>query len=177
MPGHMDDRRDFPGGFPGDARDAFDRCGRTPDEQQTFEAWRTLIHLRRSSQALRRGRMIDLGVTDTTYAYLREADGERLVVVLNSGTGAGTVRIPAQRIKGSSRLETIYGSAPARMDDQGLAVDLPGESATVLASAFGSLSWPAEAGQAFCPSSRLLRASMNRAIAEPISPEKRHASA
>ena len=138
IPGHMDDRRDFPGGFPGDERNAFERSGRTPLEQVTFETWKTLIRLRRSSPALRRGRMIDLSVTDTTYAYLREADDERLVVVLNLGAGHATVRIPAQRIQRASRLETIHGAGSARIGDQALSVDLPGESATVVRLLSGS---------------------------------------
>jgi len=132
LPGHMDDRRDFPGGFAGDPRDAFVTVGRTPAEQATFETWRTLIKLRRSSEALRRGRLIDLSVSDATYVYLREAGDERLVIALNLGPGPAAVRIPAERIKGATRVETLYGTPRARLDTQALALDLPGESAAVL---------------------------------------------
>jgi glycosidase len=132
IPGHMDDRRDFPGGFPGDERNAFEREGRTQVEQRTFETWKTLLELRRSSPALRRGRLVDLSVTDTTYAYLRERGDERLVVVLNLAAGPATVRIPAEQIKGARGIEAVYGSASARLDGRGLDVELPPESAAVL---------------------------------------------
>jgi neopullulanase len=132
IPGHMDDRRDFPGGFPGDARNAFEPSGRTPVEQATFDTWKTLLRLRQSSPALRRGRLVDLGITDTTYAFLRELGDERLVVVLNLAAGPAAVRVPADRIKGASRVETVYGSGLARLDDRGIAVELQGESAAVL---------------------------------------------
>jgi glycosidase len=132
LPGHMDDRRDFPGGFRGDPRDAFTPSGRSPAEQAAFETWRTLIGLRRSSEALRRGRLIDLGATQTTYAYLREAGDDRLVVALNVGAGPATLRIPAARINGASRVENLFGAASARLDAGALALDLPGESAAVL---------------------------------------------
>ncbi len=137
IPGHMDDRRDFPGGFPGDERNAFEPSGRTAVEQSTFETWVTLLRLRRSSPALRRGKLVDLSVTDTTYAYLRELGDERMVVVLNLAGGPATVRIPAERIKGASGVEAVYGSGSARLDDRGLVVELPGESATVLRALSG----------------------------------------
>ena len=132
MPGHMDDRRDFPGGFPGDSRNAFEPAGRTALEQETFETWIKLIRLRQSTPALRRGRQIDLSVSDTTYAFLRELDDERVVAVLNLAAGPATVRIPAQRINGAARFETLYGASSGRIDADGLSIELPGTSATVL---------------------------------------------
>ncbi|HKQ99471.1 MAG TPA: alpha-amylase family glycosyl hydrolase, partial [Pyrinomonadaceae bacterium] len=47
-----DNRRDFPGGFPGDSRNAFTKAGRTIDEQRMFEWTRDWIHLRREHPAL-----------------------------------------------------------------------------------------------------------------------------
>jgi len=132
MPGHMDDRRDFPGGFPGDARNAFEASGRTSVETETFDTWRNLIKLRQSSPALRRGEQIDLIVTDTTYAYVRERNNERLLVVLNLAVGPATVRIPAERINSSLTPEMIFGTASTKLGEGGLVVDLGGESATVL---------------------------------------------
>jgi glycosidase len=133
LPGRgMDDRRDFPGGFPGDSRNAFLAEGRTAEEQATFETWKSLIRLRRSSVALRRGRQIDLAAVEKTYAFLREASDERLIVVLNVGTNPATVRIPIDRINGASRFETVYGSAQSRLESAGLIVDLAGESASVI---------------------------------------------
>jgi glycosidase len=132
QPGHMDDRRDFPGGFSGDSRSAFEANGRTAEEQATFETWKTLIGLRRSSLALHRGRLIDLVVGDKTYAYLREAGDARLVVVLNLGTSPATVQIPRDRISNASSFETIHGSGRTRLEPANLVVELPAESASVI---------------------------------------------
>ena len=57
MPGEgdPDNRRDFPGGFPGDPRNAFEPSGRTPEEQQAYTWTRAWIALRRAHSALRRG--------------------------------------------------------------------------------------------------------------------------
>jgi hypothetical protein len=38
-----DNRRDFPGGWPGDPRNAFQASGRTPEEQATFAHVQTLL--------------------------------------------------------------------------------------------------------------------------------------
>jgi neopullulanase len=57
MPGgnDPDNRRDFPGGFPGDPRDAFTAAGRTADEQSVFHTCRRLAKLRATHDCLRRG--------------------------------------------------------------------------------------------------------------------------
>ena len=51
-----DNRRDFPGGFPGDPRNAFTAEGRTPEEQEIFSHVQALLRLRREHSALRGGR-------------------------------------------------------------------------------------------------------------------------
>ena len=71
MPGHMDDRRDFPGGFPDDSRDAFTASGRTPPQQAIFATYREVLRVRKASPALRRGNLTDLFVDESNYVYLR----------------------------------------------------------------------------------------------------------
>ena len=66
-----DNRRDFPGGFAGDARNAFEKSGRTAAEQRMFEWTRDLLRLRREHAPLRRGRLVDLHFDDDSYAYAR----------------------------------------------------------------------------------------------------------
>ena len=46
-----DNRRDFPGGFPLDARTAFETTGRTPNEQRMYEWTRDWLQLRRAHSA------------------------------------------------------------------------------------------------------------------------------
>ncbi|MBI4535350.1 MAG: cyclomaltodextrinase N-terminal domain-containing protein, partial [Ignavibacteriae bacterium] len=48
-------RADFPGGFPGDRRDAFTATGRTAEENGIFQFLKELIALRRSHEALMQG--------------------------------------------------------------------------------------------------------------------------
>ncbi|MGH9509092.1 MAG: alpha-amylase family glycosyl hydrolase [Terriglobales bacterium] len=86
MPGEddPDNRRDFPGGFPGDPRNAFAPEGRTPEEQAAFSHVQTLLQLRREHAALRSGRLRHLFADETAYVFLRQTEGETLLVVFNN---------------------------------------------------------------------------------------------
>jgi glycosidase len=129
MPGHMDDRRDLPGGFPGDPRDAFSVAGRTPAEQQLYIAYRDLLRLRKASPALRRGALTDLVANETVYAYLREQGAERLVVALNLGKTPAEVSLPPE-ISGAA--EPLYGDARWSDAPGGPRLELPAESIAVV---------------------------------------------
>jgi glycosidase len=68
-----DNRKDFPGGFPGDTRDAFARSGRTAEEQRMFEWTRDWIKIRTSRLAIKQGRTIDLYFDNEVFVFAREA--------------------------------------------------------------------------------------------------------
>ncbi|HEY7411887.1 MAG TPA: alpha-amylase family glycosyl hydrolase [Vicinamibacteria bacterium] len=91
--GDPDNRRDFPGGWPGDARDAFSPAGRTASEQDMWTHVQGLARLRATTPALRRGQLRQLAVSDTTYAYARVHQGQRALVLLNTGTAPAEVEV------------------------------------------------------------------------------------
>jgi glycosidase len=105
MPGgdDPDNRRDFPGGFPGDRRNAFTEAGRTGDEQQIFVQVQTLLHLRRLHPALRRGAYVHIFSDDRTFVYVRDfhsrrksrvdKESERLFLMMNNADQPRTVEI------------------------------------------------------------------------------------
>jgi glycosidase len=78
-----DNRKDFPGGWPGDTRNAFTKEGRTPDEQEMFEWTQKWLKLRRESLALRQGSIIDLFYDDEVYVFAREHQGFVRVIGVN----------------------------------------------------------------------------------------------
>jgi glycosidase len=118
LPGHMDDRRDFPGGFPGDSRDAFTAAGRTEEEQLLFTTYRDLLQVRKASPALRQGKLADLFVDRSVYAFLRQSDTERIVVVLNLGKDPVERALPRELSRPATRLfgagEWIEGAGEPR---------------------------------------------------------------
>lgn len=110
-----DNRRDFPGGFPGDPRNAFTAEGRTPDEQEIFSHVQALLRLRREHAALRGGRHWHLAWDDTLYAFVREAREERLLVIFNNADQPRDVHLNLQDtpLSDCHSLEPVFAAAAA----------------------------------------------------------------
>jgi glycosidase len=104
-----DNRRDFPGGFPGDKRDAFEKSGRTPNEQRMFEWTRELIRLRREHASIRRGSLIDLSFDEDSYAFARRDADETVVIAFNRAAAPKEISFPAAYLdaREGSRLEPL----------------------------------------------------------------------
>lgn len=100
MEGHEDpdNRRDFPGGFPGDLRNAFEASGRTTNEQRMYEWTRSWIRLRRDQPALMHGSLVDLFYDDQAYAFARQYKGQTVVVVFNRAPQENAITLPAAAI-------------------------------------------------------------------------------
>ncbi len=115
--GDPDNRRDFPGGWPGDPRDAFEASGRTPDERAVHGRVRALLQLRRVTPALRQGRLVNLLATDNAWVYARVGDGAAsgrvAVVAINSGAGPANldVLVGPTGLSDGTRLSDRVGSA------------------------------------------------------------------
>ena len=117
MPGgdDPDNRRDFPGGFPGDSRNAFAASGRTPEEQDVFGYVHSLLDLRKSHAALRMGKQWHIGWDETYYAFLRELPEEKLLVIYNNAGLARTLEIPIgdTPLEKAHQLQALFGNVSA----------------------------------------------------------------
>ncbi|RLT13658.1 MAG: hypothetical protein DWI26_07735 [Planctomycetota bacterium] len=100
-----DNRRDFPGGFPGDARNAFDPAGREPSEQAVWKHIANLGALRKKYPALAVGQSLDLLDAEQQYAYARVSDRQTLIVVLNNDTEPATIEFNTQRLPSQAILK------------------------------------------------------------------------
>jgi neopullulanase len=86
-------RADFPGGFPGDAHNAFDEMGRTPLQNDLFNLTKELLALRRSHAALSRGELRHFKPVRELYVYFRILGEERILIALNNSDSTRQVRI------------------------------------------------------------------------------------
>jgi glycosidase len=95
MPGgnDPDNRRDFPGGWRGDPRDAFAPAGRTPEENAAYEHVRKVAALRRASPALRHGKTLNLFCGSGAWAFARIAKEETVIVAVNTGSQAADLAL------------------------------------------------------------------------------------
>jgi glycosidase len=111
-----DNRRDFPGGFPGDTRDAFTKGGRDAREQRMYEWTRDWLRLRREHLALRRGRLIDLAYDEEAYVYARQDNHETIIIAVNRAATQKTMSVAASLIDAGegARLAPLLGAGEAR---------------------------------------------------------------
>jgi len=135
MPGgeDPDNRRDFPGGWTEDPRNAFQKQGRTPEQQEIHEFVKSMLLLREQHPALRRGKLWSLSSDDTTYVFLRETEEERVLVAYHPGNLAREISLrleetPAEK---SSSVASLFGMGQAELEGKTIKLRLPGESVSV----------------------------------------------
>lgn len=93
-----DNRRDFPGGWSGELRNAFDSAGRYPEEQDVFIYLQKVLKLRAELAPLRRGMTSHLHYTDQFYAYARYIGEKVVIVAINNDKQDVTVSFVAPKI-------------------------------------------------------------------------------
>jgi len=118
-----DNRRDFPGGFAGDARNAFTTEGRKTTEQRMFAWTRSWLRLRAEHPAIRGGRLIDLFYDDDAYVFARQDRSETVIVAFNRAGQERKLTLPAASIglKDGGELVGLVGTAARARVDQGQA--------------------------------------------------------
>jgi glycosidase len=89
--GHGFIRKDFQGGWTGDASDAFTAEGRTADQNEVFNHIRTLLNFRKKYEVMQSGSLKHYLPQDGVYVYFRYNDTESVMVILNNNKDAKTI--------------------------------------------------------------------------------------
>ena len=137
MPGgpDPDNRRDFPGGFPGDKRNAFTREGRTDDENKVWDHLAALGKIRKESEALRRGKSYDLLDMPQQYAYARVTENEMALVVFNNDTKQASAGFDLSMFKklpkSFSIPDALKKNGNVSVQDSKALVEIPARSAGI----------------------------------------------
>lgn len=76
-------RKDFPGGWAGDAQNAFTREGRTPIQNEIFDYISKLLHWRKDNAVISEGTMKHFIPQNGIYVYVRSFEGKAAMVILN----------------------------------------------------------------------------------------------
>jgi glycosidase len=90
--GDHDIRRDFPGGWNGDANNAFTKSGRTAEQQQYFDYTSKLFNWRKNKNVLHSGKMTHYIPENNVYVYFRYDEKETVMVVINNSDTAQTLK-------------------------------------------------------------------------------------
>src|ERR1041384_5876649 len=130
-------RGDFPGGFPGDKRNAFTAAGRSKDEQELFEFIRRLTKLRRDLEPLQSGALVNLYVAEQQYAYARTLHNEAVVVAFNNDSNDVTIEFDVTHAglkDGTIMHDRLAVIRDVTVRDGKLRVNLPSRSVAILVS-------------------------------------------
>ncbi len=79
--GHV--RKDFPGGFPGDTKNAFTREGRTQAENAMFDWLSRLLHWRQGNEVITKGTQTQFIPYQGIYVIARQYQGKTVLTILN----------------------------------------------------------------------------------------------
>jgi neopullulanase len=137
-----DNRHDFPGGFPGDAQDAFSAASRTPEQAEVHDWVASLFRFRREHPGLATGEQQDILVDPTAFVFVRTADvhqgcgggGEHYVIAVNNAEEARslTLQLEHTALEGCTRLTGAVGTtATIHGNGSQLTFDLPAKQAAI----------------------------------------------
>ncbi|HXE32448.1 MAG TPA: alpha-amylase family glycosyl hydrolase [Verrucomicrobiae bacterium] len=131
--GDPDNRHDFPGGWPGDPKNAFTAEGRNAEQQELFAYVQTLLRLRREHPALQNGKLWHLFSDETSYVFLRETEEERVVVAFNNSTEPRALKIPLNDTPaaGAAGLSLLLGEAKAEVFKGEARIAVPAQSISI----------------------------------------------
>lgn len=124
-------RADMPGGWAGDAVNAFSGAGLSAQQRSMQEFIRTLFNWRKTSSAVKQGKLVHYLPQDGSYVYFRQDGKQTVMVVLNKN--AGPTRLDLGRfaavIKGAQSAKNVLTGDRV---DLRAPLDLPAMTSVVL---------------------------------------------
>ena len=120
-------RTDFPGGWEGDAVNAFNGSGLTSDQKDMQAFVKKILNYRKESEAIHNGETIHFAPEKGTYFLVRKSDDEVVVLILNKNAKAESIdlnRFNELNLKGK-RLRNIMTEEIVNWEDQ-LTLQKPG---------------------------------------------------
>jgi len=112
-------RRDFPGGWKEDSENKFAAGGRSDKENDAFNWTRTIANFRKSSSALKTGKLMQYVPQNGTYTYFRYDSKQTVMVIMNTSNDEKTVDTKrfAERTNGFSKAKNIITSTANDLSD------------------------------------------------------------
>jgi len=84
-------RQDFPGGWKEDPQNKFTAQGRSEKENEVFNWTKTIANFRKTSSAVKTGKLMQYAPDDWVYTYFRYDDKQTIMVVMNTSNEEKTV--------------------------------------------------------------------------------------
>ncbi len=129
--GDGDIRRDFPGGWVSDERDAFTTSGRTDQENEVFNHIKKLLNWRKANPVIHTGKMTHYIPEDNVYVYFRYNEDKKIMIILNNKPVQKDLKTDrySNMMKGSvSAIDVITGTKYTNLD----LISIPAKTGLVL---------------------------------------------
>lgn len=113
-------RKNFPGGFPNDDRNAFTQNGRTDYENDIFNFFQKMLTLRKEHPALLKGELIHFPPENDVYIYFKKLDDELILNIVNASDKDVEVNLSefSKIINGRVEFINIYTSEKINLGDK-----------------------------------------------------------
>ena len=127
--GDADIRRDFPGGWKGDAQNAF--VSRTPEQNEFFDYTQKLLNWRKSKDVIHNGKTKNFSPEKNVYVYFRYNDEEKVMVVINSSDKEQTIEMNRfqEMVPSSFSAKDVMKDAEVQIKDL---LTIPAKSSLIL---------------------------------------------
>lgn len=124
-------RTDFPGGWAGDAVNAFTGQGLSADQQRIQSFMKKILNWRKQKAAIHSGKTLHFGPQDGVYVFARYTPTETVLVLMNKNAGSKSVDLGhfAEVIKGKTSAVDVLSGETLSL---GKSLELKGKTATVL---------------------------------------------
>lgn len=107
---HPNVRKDVPGGWAGDATNAFTRQGRTAEQNDMYDFMKKLMDWRRREEVIHNGKLVHYIPEDNVYVYFRSNEEKTIVVAINANPQPKKFEVSrfANDLKGSKRGAEVF---------------------------------------------------------------------
>jgi glycosidase len=124
-------RSDFLGGWKEDKKDKFTEAGRTAKENEVHDWTMKLANFRKSSSAIKTGKMTQYVPQDGLYVYFRYDAKQTVMCIMNTGKTNRQIDFTryAERTKGFSKARSVTDATEVNLNDK---VSMPSNKMWVL---------------------------------------------
>ena len=128
-----DNRRDFPGGFPGDATDTFTH--RSVQQNSVFENQKLLSQLRTQIEPLRHGSLVELFAKEHQYAFARISRNDFAIAAFNNEPRPGRFSFDISslsRLNAVALTDRLGNAKDLQVKGNVVEFDLPAQASAII---------------------------------------------
>jgi len=125
-------RTDFPGGWPGDKKNAFTGTNLTSEEKEAFDFTKKLLNWRKDKEVIHTGRMKHYVPEDGLYVYFRYDDRESVMVILNNNDTKSSTVTKDKYIESLNGFSKGYEVITGKTIDDLTSFEIPPKTAMII---------------------------------------------